>query len=1076
MNFHSSPSRFLVIALLASAVVAQQSEAFGKADQLIEKARTMLESDPGAALQQLKTALQELDGVDPKKDSFDAMFKRWTCGQMAYPLVDKRQGEEAITAFQGVIDYYERDGGKLLEEAQGFEFCQVARGCLGDVYDKSLEFEDARDLRKKVLAAWEKHGNKVKAAQALASLGQTEVLADIKTSMGWGAVGLDHLRQAYDRVCAEPDADRAVAGIARLYANMLVDMGQDFAPQLLTCQQRALEIHGKWEHTTTEDIRELLNLKWETANTLMKHLYMIEARKLAQEALDLAEKHFTKDSMETFWPRGFLSMVLESMGDLQGALLLREQNRDLCVAKATLPSEELMRGWNAYGHALWLLRDLDKAIEAFKKAQDAVDPSESTPIALGSTASLYDNLGQCYAEKEATEKGSAKKGVRALEKAMEIVTSRPEMHLAVSRVEGGLAMALQRDGKLEKAAEHYKNSVPDVVATSGNFRQAAFYLKREALTLAALRNKQADLKKRLDEMIDLARRAAKQCFLLPGRPSYELASVADGLAQTVISLAPQLMPADRDQLTRDAFESLESLRGIELRVTRLARQLASSSESDAVKAKVAAAGLARAHLARLMGTRASQEEFNAAVRDRDRMEDELFALVQSIGHVNLEQINAESIAVQLGEDCAAVAFRAVTLTTPATGENKGLEKVEMKLIAFVVTRKGAEIDIKQIDLGPLAKIHSAADSWLKAILKDATMPEVKKGKKPVAGPASELDMLVMDKIKRKLPGNTKKLVVCLDDCLHRIPLELTPAAADLELRYAVSFADLFRNHSAATPDKPSMFLVGGVDFESRPGTPVAAANGEAADSEATAEVPATEPLVAATRAATVIWDDNTQVSRATFKSLGSAADEANAIAELFRTRFKAKCTPAGGKDVSRELFVERAQKASYLHLATHGYVLQTDRNKYIERDDLARAFAPMTLCGLALSGANQTSSDGFVGVITGEEIAGLDLQHCQLAVLSACDSALGEARAGHGLASLQGALHAAGAKAVVATRWQIPDKAASEFMKLFYGYLWAGNMTPRAALEKAKQELRKRPGFEPIVNWGGFVLTGDVLE
>ena len=115
--------------------------------------------------------------------------------------------------------------------------------------------------------------------------------------------------------------------------------------------------------------------------------------------------------------------------------------------------------------------------------------------------------------------------------------------------------------------------------------------------------------------------------------------------------------------------------------------------------------------------------------------------------------------------------------------------------------------------------------------------------------------------------------------------------------------------------------------------------------------------------------------------------------------------------------------------------------------------------------------------ITGEEIAGMDLSGCELAVLSACDTYLGEMRTGHGLASLQSALHAAGARFVITTRWQVPDKAAKLLMEQFYLQLWRGQgATPRAALAAAKKHLRTKEDFAAEVNWAGFVLTNDLHD
>ena len=166
-----------------------------------------------------------------------------------------------------------------------------------------------------------------------------------------------------------------------------------------------------------------------------------------------------------------------------------------------------------------------------------------------------------------------------------------------------------------------------------------------------------------------------------------------------------------------------------------------------------------------------------------------------------------------------------------------------------------------------------------------------------------------------------------------------------------------------------------------------------------------------------------------------------------------------GAHATREALLERAAAARWLHVATHGYFAAGP-----ERAGAARELAPLLLCGLALAGANQG------GVITAEEIAALDLSRCELAVLSACETHVGESIAGQGLASFQKALHAAGARTVVTASWKVPDAATRELMAAFYRALWAERRSPEEALWSAKSALRARRA--PTRDWGAWVASG----
>ena len=137
----------------------------------------------------------------------------------------------------------------------------------------------------------------------------------------------------------------------------------------------------------------------------------------------------------------------------------------------------------------------------------------------------------------------------------------------------------------------------------------------------------------------------------------------------------------------------------------------------------------------------------------------------------------------------------------------------------------------------------------------------------------------------------------------------------------------------------------------------------------------------------------------------------------------------------------------YLHVATHGWFeeLRLPAPPELEPTwssfgaaERARAFTPMSYCGLALAGANHGRDllGRVPGILTAEELAGIDLSDCELAVLSSCETNVGLRRAGLGIQSLQSALHTAGARTAITSLWQVPDEATRELMERFYTYLW----------------------------------------
>ena len=92
-----------------------------------------------------------------------------------------------------------------------------------------------------------------------------------------------------------------------------------------------------------------------------------------------------------------------------------------------------------------------------------------------------------------------------------------------------------------------------------------------------------------------------------------------------------------------------------------------------------------------------------------------------------------------------------------------------------------------------------------------------------------------------------------------------------------------------------------------------------------------------------------------------------------------------------------------------------------------------------------------------------------LVTLSACETGLGKVANGDDVVGLTRAFLYAGARTVIASLWQVDDKATGELMTSFYESL-AKNAGKREALRVAQLRfLKKQP--EPFF-WAAFQLTG----
>src|SRR6185295_13830918 len=90
--------------------------------------------------------------------------------------------------------------------------------------------------------------------------------------------------------------------------------------------------------------------------------------------------------------------------------------------------------------------------------------------------------------------------------------------------------------------------------------------------------------------------------------------------------------------------------------------------------------------------------------------------------------------------------------------------------------------------------------------------------------------------------------------------------------------------------------------------------------------------------------------------------------------------------------------------------------------------------------------DGFLRL---NEIYNLKLG-ADLVVLSACQTALGKEIRGEGLVGLTRGFMYAGAPRVVASLWNVNDRATAELMRRFYRAMLSEGMRPAAALRAAQ--------------------------
>jgi CHAT domain-containing protein len=135
---------------------------------------------------------------------------------------------------------------------------------------------------------------------------------------------------------------------------------------------------------------------------------------------------------------------------------------------------------------------------------------------------------------------------------------------------------------------------------------------------------------------------------------------------------------------------------------------------------------------------------------------------------------------------------------------------------------------------------------------------------------------------------------------------------------------------------------------------------------------------------------------------------------------------------------------------------------------------------LAFAGANHRGEVGPKeedGVVTAMEIANLDLESVDWAVLSACDTGVGESVSGEGVFGFRRAFRIAGAGAVIMSLWPVEDESTLEWMEHLYRARLEDGMSTAESVRRAGLELlRTRRGrglsTHPFY-WGAFIAAGD---
>jgi CHAT domain-containing protein/Flp pilus assembly protein TadD len=384
------------------------------------------------------------------------------------------------------------------------------------------------------------------------------------------------------------------------------------------------------------------------------------------------------------------------------------------------------------------------------------------------------------------------------------------------------------------------------------------------------------------------------------------------------------------------------------------------------------------------------------------------------------------------------------------------QKWTLRYVAFVV-HPGTVV--ARVELGDADTIEEAWAAWQQAIT--ATRLDAAAERTAAAAVAR----LVWEPLRRELPAELTTVYLTADAALHQLPWAALPGGRPgtvLLEDHAFCLVPhgpflLQRLEEKTTEGAPGgqLLTVGGIDYQQRtPGTKVAPG------------IALREPALAPTD---IRWP-----------ALAGTGQERQQVAALARRTAHLEVIERAGQEATTDQFQRDLPLVRYVHVATHGFfadprfrsALQIDPKEFGERgvrDRRGGARSPLSLSGLVFAGANQSGAEAADdrGILTAEGLVGLRLEGLELAVLSACETGLGEAGDGEGVYGLQRAFHVAGCRDVVASLWKVNDEATQALMSLFYRNLWEKKLPAAEALRQAQLALYRNPSAVEVARSRG---------
>jgi CHAT domain-containing protein/Tfp pilus assembly protein PilF len=855
----------------------------------------------------------------------------------------------------------------------------------------------------------------------------------------------------------------AVASSLNLLALLSRDMGEPAKAERLF--RRSVEIYEAKVGKDHPDVAAVLN------NLAMLYRDMgqyAQAEPLYRRSLEIREARLGKDHPDVASSLNNLALLYRDMGQYAQAEPLFHRSVEIREAKLGKDHPDVAASLNLLA---LLYRDMGEPAKVeplFRRslriweAKVGKDHPDVAAV-LNNLALLYKDMGQ-HAQAEPLFRRSLRIWEAKVGKD----------HPDVARALNNLAGLYQDMGQSRKAEPLYRRSLAIAEAKLGKDHPD---MATALINLAKLYAATEEANK-ASSLIDRARRGARRhiASVLPALSEPDrVAFFQNTTARSDLAGALALGLAHKEDGDLAALSATWLVNGKAIDQESLASSVLLARQSSDPEVNRLAAQLlsVRQRLARLTLTtpRPGQE------KQRLEQIEKLSGLEQELGK-QLRQTGSKAAPpawIDLNEVRRALPAEAVLIDVAhfrpdAFKAKSGKRWYGARYAAWVTPKVGP---VRLIDLGPADRIDAAVKQFRAAM--QGASKRIKddgeeKAEKALRGHLDALSKLLLEPLLPHV-GTTKRWLISPDGNLWLLPWEaltLKDGAFAVEkhhISYLTSGRDLLPA-SAAKVKVGAPLVLADPDFDLDPDRARGEAKrllGKDADEEGTRALPGAFRLGAVRR-------------------LRGTAAEARAITPRLK-EYAGVAPRVYTGEQALEAVVKAARNPRVLVLSTHGFFLP---DQEVPREEKAGAGTPKAVkkwenpllrCGLLLAGCNNAAKvrDGDDGVLTGLEVVGTDLRGTELVVLSACETGLGEVQSGEGVAGLRQAFQLAGAKAVVSTLWQVPDKQSARLMALFFQNLSKG-MNKGEALRAAKvtiiAERREDHAAAHPFFWAAFTLTG----